>query len=136
MTDEALLAFYISECRRFTTAATYNHHLFRYLNRHWVKREIDEGKKDVYDIYTLHLVTWKEVFFENTQQRVMAAVLDMVDRQRNGDVIEQQQIKSIVESFMALGLDESDSTKGTDQVYRTYFEKPFLLNTAMFYKEE
>ena len=41
--DEALLTFYIKEWKRYTTAGTYNNHLFRYLNRHWVKREMDEG---------------------------------------------------------------------------------------------
>ena len=39
--DEALLTFYIKEWKRYTTAGTYNNHLFRYLNRHWVKREMD-----------------------------------------------------------------------------------------------
>ena len=55
--------------------AAYNNHLFRYLNRHWVKREMDEGKKDIYDIYTLHLVRWKEDMFGTTQNAVMGAVL-------------------------------------------------------------
>ena len=40
--DEALLHFYIKEWNRYTTAGQYNNHLFRYLNRHWVKREMDE----------------------------------------------------------------------------------------------
>jgi cullin 1 len=51
--DEALLAFYIKEWDRYTTAAKYINHLFRYLNRHWVKREMDEGKKNIYDVYTV-----------------------------------------------------------------------------------
>ena len=58
-TDEALLTFYIREWDRYTTAAKYINHLFRYLNRHWVKRELDEGKKNIYDVYTLHLVQWR-----------------------------------------------------------------------------
>ena len=53
LVDEALLTYYIREWDRYTTAANYINHLFRYLNRHWVRREIDEGKKDIYDVYTL-----------------------------------------------------------------------------------
>ncbi|KAL8697053.1 MAG: hypothetical protein Q9201_007332 [Fulgogasparrea decipioides] len=134
--DEALLSFYIREWNRYTTAAKYTNHLFRYLNRHWVKREIDEGKKDIYDVYTLHLVQWREVLFKEITEKVMAAVLQMVEKQRNGETIEQAQIKSIVDSFVSLGLDETDSTKSTLDVYRYHFEKPFLAATKTYYEKE
>lgn len=97
--DEALLAFYIREWKRYTTAAKYINNLFSYLNRHWVKREVDEGKKDIYDVYTLHLVRWKVDLFMHVQEQVMAAVLRMVEKQRNGETVEQAMIKSIVDSF-------------------------------------
>lgn len=97
--DEALLSFYIREWNRYTTAAKYINHLFSYLNRHWVKREMDEGKKNIYDVYTLYLVRWKDVLFDTVQGNVMAAVLRMVEKQRNGETIEQAKIKSIVDSF-------------------------------------
>ncbi|KAI9672478.1 MAG: hypothetical protein M1817_003244 [Caeruleum heppii] len=134
--DEALLNFYIREWDRYTTAAKYINHLFRYLNRHWVRRELDEGKKNVYDVYTLHLVRWRVDLFLNVQENVMAAVLRMVEKQRNGDTIEQAQIKSIVDSFVSLGLDETDTTKSTLDVYRFHFEKPFLAATTKFYQNE
>jgi len=134
--DEALLAYYIREWKRYTTAATYNNHLFRYLNRHWVKREMDEGKKSIYDIYTLHLVRWKKDMFDKTNEPVMKAVLKLVEKQRNGETIEQQQVKSVVQSFVALGLDESDSTKSTLEVYKKDFEEPFLRATAEYYSRE
>lgn len=135
-TDEALLSFYIREWKRFTDAAKYNNHLFKYLNRHWVKREMDEGKKNVYDIYTLHLVKWKDDFFQKVQERVMQAVLKLVEKQRNGETIEQLQVKAIVDSFVSLGLDENDPTKSTLDVYRRYFEVPFLASTKEYYQRE
>ncbi|KAK0507616.1 hypothetical protein JMJ35_010139 [Cladonia borealis] len=134
--DEALLSYYIREWDRYTTAAKYTNHLFRYLNRHWVRREIDEGKKDIFDVYILHLVQWKDVFFEKVHKSVMDAVLKMVEKQRNGETIEQSQIKSIVDSFVSLGLDETDSTKSTLDVYRWHFEKPFLDATKEYYQNE
>ena len=51
---EGLLSFYAMEWIRFTTAAGYIHRVFKYLNRHWVKREVDEGRKSVYDVYTVN----------------------------------------------------------------------------------
>ncbi|OAA47830.1 cullin-1 [Metarhizium rileyi] len=135
-TDEALLAYYIREWSRYTNAAKYIHHLFRYLNRHWVKREIDEGKKNVYDVYTLHLVQWRKVLFEKVSEKVMAAVLKLVEKQRNGETIEHNQIKQVVDSFVSLGLDEADMSRSTLDVYRYHFEKPFLEATAEFYTAE
>ncbi|KAM7190732.1 Cullin-1 [Rhypophila sp. PSN 637] len=135
-TDEALLAFYIREWQRYTDAAKYIHHLFRYLNRHWVKREMDEGKKNVYDVYTLHLVRWREVLFMKVDGKVMEAVLKLVEKQRNGETIEHNQIKQVVDSFVSLGMDEGDSSKTTLDVYRYHFERPFLIATEAFYKKE
>jgi cullin 1 len=54
--DEALLTYYSKQWTRYTTASTFINHIFRYLNRHWVKREIDEGHRAVYDIYTVFLM--------------------------------------------------------------------------------
>jgi cullin 1 len=135
-TDEALLTFYIKEWNRYTTAGQYNNHLFRYLNRHWVKREMDEGKKNIYDIYTLHLVRWKDDMFTGTQDQVMRSVLKLVEKQRNGETIEQSHIKSVVDSFVSLGLDEQDSTKSTLDVYKEFFETPFLKATSDYYNNE
>ncbi|KAJ4294759.1 ubiquitin ligase (cullin) of SCF [Collariella sp. IMI 366227] len=135
-TDEALLGFYIREWQRYTDAAKYIHHLFRYLNRHWVKREIDEGKKGVYDVNTLHLVQWRDVLFEQVHSKVMDAVLKLVEKQRNGETIEHSQIKQVVDSFVSLGLDDGDTYKSTLDVYRYNFEKPFLDATKVFYENE
>lgn len=134
--DEALLAYYIKQWNRYTTAGQYNNHLFRYLNRHWVKREMDEGKRNIYDIYTLHLVRWKEDMFQATHESVMNSVLRLVEKQRNGETIEQSQIKSIVDSFVSLGLDESDTTRSTLDVYKEHFEAPFLKDTDAYYDRE
>ncbi|OTA69546.1 Cullin-domain-containing protein [Hypoxylon sp. EC38] len=135
-TDEALLAFYIREWNRYTVAAKYIHHLFRYLNRHWVKREMDEGKKNTYDVYTLHLYQWRTEFFTRVNKKVMDAVLMLVEKQRNGETIEHRQIKQVVDSFVSLGLDEHDATKTTLDTYRFHFEKPFLAATEEFYRTE
>ena len=97
---------------------------------------MDEGKKDVYHVYTLHLVQWKDVLFKKVNEKVMDAVLKMVEKQRNGETIEQSQVKSIVDSFVSLGLDEADSTKSTLEVYRYNFERPFVAATKTYYENE
>lgn len=53
--DVDLLRYYAGEWDRYTTGANYLNRLFTYLNRYWVKRERDEGKKGVYQVYTVCL---------------------------------------------------------------------------------
>jgi cullin 1 len=97
---------------------------------------MDEGKKNIYDVYTLHLVQWRITLFSEVHEKVMEAVLKMVEKQRHGETIEHSQIKSIVDSFVSLGLDEADPTKSTLDVYRFNFERPFLDATRLFYEAE
>ncbi|KAF2803747.1 Cullin-domain-containing protein [Mytilinidion resinicola] len=95
----ALLDFYIKEQDRYITAAKQNNHLFRYLNRHWVKQEIKQGRKDIYDVYTLHLVLWKGVIDAATHAGVADAVTQLMERQRNGEIIDDTLIEGILDSF-------------------------------------
>jgi cullin 1 len=97
---------------------------------------MDEGKKNVYDVYTLHLVQWRKVLFEKVSSKVMDAVLKLVEKQRNGETIEHGQIKQVVDSFVSLGLDETDPSKSTLDVYRFHFERPFIDATKAFYEAE
>jgi cullin 1 len=47
------LKYYAKQWERYTNGATYVNKLFNYLNKHWVKREKDEGRKEVYAVYTV-----------------------------------------------------------------------------------
>ena len=97
---------------------------------------MDEGKQDIYDVYTLCLVLWYKRVFSFVTDDLITAVLEMIERQRNGDVIDTSMIKSIVDSYVSLGLDETDPTKPTIEVYREFFGKPFLAATEVYYKVE
>ncbi|KAJ3211024.1 hypothetical protein HDU67_004826 [Dinochytrium kinnereticum] len=134
--DGSLLHYYTREWQRYVLASTMVHHIFRYLNRHWVKREMDEGHRNVYDVNTLCLVSWKDYFFLTVHNNVMGAVLKLIQKQRDGETIEHSLIKSVVDSFVALGLDENDCTKPTLDIYKQYFETPFIAATEAYYKTE
>ena len=79
---------------------------------------------------------WKVDLFDHVQKNVMDGVLKLVEKQRNGETIETAMVKSIVDSFVSLGLDDSDSTKSTLDVYRKFFELPFLDATTAYYQIE
>lgn len=153
--DEDLLRYYAAEWDRYTTGANYLNRLFTYLNRYWVKRERDEGKKAVYPVYTvsahatfpnsllitlqLALAQWKTHFFlpiQRENHKLAGAVLRLIERQRNGDVIDQGLINKIVFSFVSLGLDNTDPNKECLDVYKEHLETPFIDASDVYYKKE
>lgn len=157
--DVDLLRYYAAEWDRYTTGANYLNRLFTYLNRYWVKRERDEGKKGVYQVYTvclalkwsdflaskitlafqLALAQWKTYFFSHIQQdnsKLTNAVLRLISQQRNGELIDQGLVKKVVDSFVSLGLDSSDPNKECLEVYREQFETAFLQATENYYTAE
>ncbi|RSH90827.1 hypothetical protein EHS25_010002 [Saitozyma podzolica] len=141
LSDLELLKFYAREWDRYTTGATYVNKLFNYLNKHWVKREKDEGRKEVYTVYTLALVAWKTNFFRffqgtNGTSRLTQSLLKQIEHQRNGDAVDSGLLKRVIDSYVMLGLDESDAQRQQLDVYREYFQEPFILATAAYYKAE
>jgi len=113
------------------------------LNRHWVPRAKEEDSKDVYDIYRLNLVVYRDQFFLPLREQVFEAMMNLITRQRNGEGVSTQLIRGITDCFVALGLDQSDEANdeaggphGQLVVYKEYFEKDFLLRTNEYYQNE
>jgi len=140
LSDLALLRFYAAEWDRYTTGSNYVNRLFTYLNRHWVKREKDEGRKGIYPVFTLALVQWRDHFFAHMtrqQNRLIQAMLKQIENQRNGEEIDTTLIRKVVDSMVALGLDDSETSHRSNlEVYKEHFQGPFLAATEQFYRAE
>ncbi|KAK9769765.1 putative NACHT domain-containing protein [Seiridium cardinale] len=134
--DQALLEFYAWEWVRYETAIKYIHYLFRFLNRHWIKQEVDEGKKDIYDVYTLHLTQWRHIVFESLSGRLVNTVLGLIKKERCAEMVACKQIKAFVESLVRISVDEDAPHRSNRALYRYSFEMPFLLATIEFYEAE
>ncbi|KAG9313515.1 Cullin [Chiua virens] len=137
--DEALLRYYAAEWDRYTTGANYINRSFTYLNHHWVKWERVEGRKGVYPVYTLALIQWKSNFFLHIQSKngkLASAILRLIEHQWNGESIDQGLVKKVVDSFVSLGLDESDINKASLDVYKKHLATPFLEATEKYYQQE
>lgn len=82
---------------------------------------------------------WKQIFFNHIQSKstkLANAVLRLIEKQRNGETIDQSLVKKVVDSFVSLGLDETDTSKQSLDVYREHFEDPFIQGTEKYYKHE
>lgn len=135
-TDENLVQFYIKSWDRYIVGARFLNNIFGYLNRHWVKREREEGRRHIHDINTLCLIRWKQDLFDQIHSSLMDAVLKIIKKQRDGETITASSLRKIVQSFVALGLDETNTKKTNLSVYNEFFEEPFIRATREYYAEE
>eukprot|EP01090_Pellita_catalonica_P012433 TRINITY_DN2700_c0_g1_i1.p1 TRINITY_DN2700_c0_g1~~TRINITY_DN2700_c0_g1_i1.p1 ORF type:complete len:762 (+),score=116.57 TRINITY_DN2700_c0_g1_i1:78-2363(+) len=134
--DDSLLRYYTKEWERFTTAMKYINHIFDYLNRHWIKREADDGKKQVYDINTLSLVIWRNHMFHAQRNRLTNALLVLIEKERNGEQINTHLVSVCINGYVSLGLNNDKPKEKTLEIYKTHFEDDFLLATEVYYTAE
>ncbi|KXN88701.1 Cullin-1 [Leucoagaricus sp. SymC.cos] len=150
--DIDLLRYYANEWHQYRTGAVSCNRLFSHLNRLWVKRERDEGRK-IYPVYIVPLVLWKKRIFDPSLTKLTSLVHHVVLKQRDGELIDDGAIvRKLVDSFILLGFDEDDSNTWPTLPFNfsdakqkhpenlKYFYSPFegalIFDTEHYYKAE
>eukprot|EP00804_Cyclotella_cryptica_P009609 CCRYP_006314-RA/>CCRYP_006314-RA protein AED:0.04 eAED:0.04 QI:147/1/1/1/1/0.75/4/2551/447 len=93
---------------------------FTYLDRYYVKH---------HSLPTLEqagLQRFKEEIYQNVKEDATAAIIALVDEEREGGIIDKTLVKSIVELYESMGMGSLDS-------YTADFETPFLEATRAYY---
>ncbi|KAE9555745.1 hypothetical protein FO519_001097 [Halicephalobus sp. NKZ332] len=124
--------------------------IFSYLNRHWIKRELDEGKPDIHQVYNLAIVCWQRELFMNLSEPLTAALLKLIYDERMGETIMTSLVKGVLTSYLEMGIncgnDRPNTINNTAQnrekkeksleIFKTFFENKFIEDTRTFYKVE
>ncbi|KAL1187759.1 Cullin-3B [Cardamine amara subsp. amara] len=79
-------------------------------------------------VHELGLNLWRDIVVHSSkiQSRLLNTLLDLVHKERTGEVIDRLLMRNVIKMFMDLG----------EIVYQEDFEKPFLEASAEFYKVE
>ncbi|CAF4464968.1 unnamed protein product [Rotaria sp. Silwood2] len=94
------------------------------------------------EIVEMAMEIWKLVFFQPLQSQVTSACLQLINAERQNEIINTRFIRAVVQIELDFNEDSflprfiHQMTSPTLEIYKDYFEVPFLQYTEQFYRQE
>eukprot|EP01100_Stratorugosa_tubuloviscum_P004613 TRINITY_DN215_c0_g4_i2.p1 TRINITY_DN215_c0_g4~~TRINITY_DN215_c0_g4_i2.p1 ORF type:complete len:811 (-),score=378.17 TRINITY_DN215_c0_g4_i2:114-2546(-) len=101
--DEDLLNYYCKHWQDFNLSAPKVSNIYNYLNRYWIKRVQDDGRKNVYEINIMCLIKWRTEAFEPLKSRLIRQILHYIECDRKGEVIDISLLAHVIRGIVTLG---------------------------------
>jgi len=97
--------------------------IFNYLDRYYVSRHQVQPLRDV------GLMCFRDLVYVNIKGNVRDAVVALIDRERDGELVNRKLLREVLEIFVEIGM-------GNMQCYEEDFEEHMLKQTAGFYRRK
>lgn len=133
---ETFLQFYIRNWQRYLIGSTRLNDVLDYINRYWVAKERADGHREIYDVLSLCLLSWRDYKFYKNLPTLMSEIMEQIRMQREGKMDTSVNLSVAIKSFVLLGFDANDLKKQNLSVYINDFEKTFLTETYNYYTGE
>eukprot|EP00953_Heterococcus_sp_UTEX-ZZ885_P027119 14597-Heterococcus_DN1.PRE.1 len=99
---------------------TWMQKFFMYLDRYYVKHH------NLPTLATAGLRHFKTLVYDTIKRDVVNAMMDMINKEREGGMVDKELLRSCVDLFESMGMGNLDA-------YSQDFEEPLLTNTREFY---
>lgn len=109
--------------RRYCTHMLRIRAIFLYLDRTYIIQGENPHAKSFWDM-GLHIFRHHFSSAHAVQDRTVKSLLEIIDRDRDGEAVDNSVLKSLLSMFTAIG------------TYEKAFEKPFLASTDQYYRKE
>uniref|UniRef100_A0A383WLY6 Cullin family profile domain-containing protein n=1 Tax=Tetradesmus obliquus TaxID=3088 RepID=A0A383WLY6_TETOB len=121
--DEVLLRELLSRWNNHKVMVRWLSRFFNYLDRYYVLRHSLHPLKDV------GLLCFRDQVYADVKRNARSAVLKLIEREREGELIDKMMLKNILDIFIEVGMGSMDH-------YERDFEEVLLNETASYYKRK
>lgn len=135
LADDELLLFFSDNWGLWSHSTKIISHILGYMERMWINTQIISAKEGE-RLVSLDVQgdrVWEEtVLVEGLKERVCAAMLNLIQRERDGSTIQQHLLRSCVDCFKKMSIHDRDELRA----YKAHFGDYFLERTREYYENE